>query len=60
MIDQGAYFAYPIVHGVSSTCEVLVVDEVQVPGDFPEAPAMDLVGDGGVVQERLLTPVVVH
>ena len=59
MVDKQTNLAQPIVRGVSTRSKLLVIDKVQVPGDFPEAPTRDAVCLRGIVKQWISAPVVV-
>ena len=60
LINHRADLTQPIKRGTSSRSKMLVVDKVQVPRDFPEAPPRNPYRDGGVVCKRVSTPIVVQ
>lgn len=60
VLDQGPHLPKPVMPIHTARNQGLVVGEVEETEEVPEPLAADAVCDGGVVQERVLLPIVLH
>ena len=60
MVYQKAYLPKPIMCGVFSWSEMVIVDKVQIPGDVTEASLWYPVGNRSIVMERVFASVIIH
>ena len=58
--DDGTHLAETIVTRKTLWNEGIVVNEMTVPADVPETIPCDPVGNGGVAEGRISTPVVLN